>query len=275
MDFSPARYRKFNTVIYSAYEKEGRAFPWREDPGAWGILVSEFMLQQTQTGRVLPYWTNWMKKWPSPKAQSNASLEEVLREWSGLGYNRRGRYLKESADIIVKDFKGQVPDSVEALLKLPGIGNYSAGAIVCFAYNKPVVFIETNIRSVLLHFFFNGREGISDKELLPIIEKAMDKKNPKKWYWALMDYGAALKKKNGNPNRQSAHYTRQSTFKGSFREIRGSIVRALIRGGKSTVDELLNRMDVPAKREDLYKALQALTRESIVSENEGSYKISG
>lgn len=264
----------FRRIIYSAYKKEGRKFPWRENTDPWGILVSEIMLQQTQIDRVVPYWKKWMEKWPSPAALDNASLMEVLKEWSGLGYNRRGRYLKECAGVIIRDFGGYVPDTPELLLKLPGIGHYTAGAIACFAHNKPTVFIETNIRSVMLHFFFPGMEGITDRDIFPVVEKTLDLKNPRKWYWALMDYGAALKKLNGNPNRKSAHYNKQSAFKGSLRQIRGSLVRALVSGGETDAEELFMHIDVPAKKEDFYLALNALCKESIVAESKGMYKIS-
>ena len=264
---------EFRDIIYRAYEREGRTFPWRENTDAWGILVSEFMLQQTQTARVVSYWNRWLEKWPSPASLSRVSLEEVLAEWSGLGYNRRARYLLECARIIVRDCAGKVPATPEDLAKLPGIGHYTAGAIACFAYDYPSVFIETNIRAVTLHFFFHGQKGITDKELLPILEAALDRNKPRKWYWALMDYGAALKKITANPNRRSAHYSRQSGFKGSLRQIRGSIVRALVSQGPASPKELLARLDVPAREDDFYKALESLGKESMVAEEGGLYQI--
>ena len=289
MDTSKLLLAEFRSVVYSAYEKAGRSFPWRENvpsnvPSnetcvsweyAWGILVSELMLQQTQTERVVSYWKRWMEKWPSPARLNEASLEEVLREWSGLGYNRRARYLKECAGIIVRDFGGKVPDSPEVLVKLPGIGRYTAGAIVCFAYNYPSVFIETNIRAAALCFFFPGKEEITDTEIMPVLEAALDRENPRKWYWALMDYGAALKKLGVNPNRRSAHYSRQSAFEGSFRQIRGSLVRALVSRGPSTAEELRRGMDVSAEEDEFYRALEVLQKELIVAEEGGRYRISG
>jgi len=282
MDVSKQRSAEFRNLVYSEYKKNGRTFPWRENLDPWGILVSELMLQQTQTERVVPYWKRWMEKWPSPSTLAKASLEEVLREWSGLGYNRRGKYLKESAVIIERDFGGIVPCVPETLVKLPGIGPYTAGAIACFAYNYPSVFIETNIRSVMLHFFFPDREGISDSEIIPLIKETLDNKDPRKWYWALMDYGAILKKTNTNPNRRSVHYGRQSAFSGSFRQIRGSLIRVLVARGPATAEELLLRLksdlgtesDIPS-RKDFYKALDVLNRESIVAEESGVYRISG
>jgi A/G-specific adenine glycosylase len=264
---------KFNKLIYSFYEKEHRTFPWREDLNPWGILVSEFMLQQTQVQRVEEYWKRWMKKWPKPENVHNASLEEVLKEWSGLGYNRRGKFLKDCAGIIVQDYNGKVPRLPEELIKFPGIGSYTAGAIPCFAYNHASVFIETNIRSVMLRFFFPEQEGVTDKEILPVIDAVMDRSNPRKWYWALMDYGAAIKKTMPNPNRQSAHYTRQKPFSGSFRQLRGAIMRSLVNEGPSNNEELQKRLGLEPKKVDFYRALEPLKKDFLVAENGGIYRV--
>jgi A/G-specific adenine glycosylase len=264
--------REFKSLIYANYEKAGRAFPWRAAAvSPWGVLVSEFMLQQTQTDRVIPYWERWMRLWPGPGDLAGASLEEILREWSGLGYNRRARYIGECAGIITEEHGGRVPDTPDKLLPLPGIGSYTAGAIACFAYNYPSVFIETNIRSAVIHFFFQDREAVADREIVPILESALDRDNPRQWYWALMDYGAALKKITANPNRRSAHYIRQSPFEGSFRQLRGSLIRSLISQGPAAAEELLRRTGI--ERDHLYRALEALKKESMVAEEGGIYKI--
>ncbi|MFP3043064.1 A/G-specific adenine glycosylase [Treponema primitia] len=267
---------EFRNIIYTNFKKAGRVFPWRQDTDPWGVLVSEFMLQQTQTDRVIPYWERWMKLWPKPGDLAKASLEEVLREWSGLGYNRRARYLKECAACITAEYRGKVPDTPEGLLPLPGIGAYTAGAISCFAYNYPAVFIETNIRATVIHFYFQERlkaldNKISDAEIFPILESVLDKRNPRKWYWALMDYGAALKKITPNPNRRSAHYTRQSPFEGSFRQVRGRLIRTLVSEGPASAKELRKRTGI--EKTDLYKALEALQKESMVAEEDGVYRI--
>jgi A/G-specific adenine glycosylase len=232
------------------------------------------MLQQTQTGRVVPYWERWMKKWPRPEDLRGASLEEVLREWSGLGYNRRARYLKECAGIITEEYGGRVPDRPEELEKLPGIGAYTAGAVSCFAWNRPAVFIETNIRAVMIHFFFEDRSEIRDAWIFPLLEKYLDPEEPRKWYWALMDYGAALKKLAPNPSRRGARYRPQSGFRGSFRELRGSLVRALVSGGPGGIEELGGRLAGAGRDEkDMYRALKALEKDSMVAEEGGIYRI--
>ncbi|MDR1278278.1 MAG: A/G-specific adenine glycosylase [Treponema sp.] len=264
-------YAEFKRIIYANYENTGRTFPWRTNLSPWGVLVSEFMLQQTQTERVIPFWERWMKLWPSPEALAEVPMPDVLREWSGLGYNRRGLFLKDCAGLIVKKYGGRVPETPEALAPLPGIGPYTSGAIACFAYNYPAVFIETNIRSVALHFFFKDREDVKDKEIFPILKNSLDRENPRKWYWALMDYGAVLKKLTVNPNRRSAHYTRQSRFEGSFRQMRGAVIKTLVSQGPGSTDEIKRRTGIMKK--ELYKVLGALEKESMVAEDAGLYKI--
>jgi A/G-specific adenine glycosylase len=263
---------EFKKTIYAHYDMAGRVFPWRTDISPWGVLVSEFMLQQTQTERVIPYWKRWMSLWPTPEALAKTSMKEALQEWSGLGYNRRGRYIKNCADMIEKNYGGNVPEIPEILILLPGIGPYTSGAIACFAYNYPAVFIETNIRAVMLHFFFNDRKDVNDREIFPILKSTLDRENPRKWYWALMDYGAALKKLTTNPNRRSAHYTRQSPFEGSFRQVRGMVIKVLVSQGPSNIDELKWRTGIGKKY--LYDVLKVLKKDLMVAEKEGIYRIS-
>jgi A/G-specific adenine glycosylase len=262
---------EFRRVIYSRYGDAGRVFPWRQNTGPWGVLVSEFMLQQTQTDRVIPYWERWMRLWPSPRDLAGASLEAVMREWSGLGYNRRARYIRDCAVTIAADHNGLVPETPEGLRGLPGIGPYTAGAVACFGYNYPAVFIETNIRAAALHFFFQGREGVKDGEIFPFLEAALDRENPRKWNWALMDYGAALKKLTANPNRRSAHYARQSPFEGSFRRLRGMVIKALAFQGPATAEDLARRTGMG--EEDVYRAAESLEKDLMVAEKEGVYRI--
>jgi A/G-specific adenine glycosylase len=234
-------------------------------------MVSEFMLQQTQTERVMRFWEEWMRRWPRPKDLANAPMEEALRRWLGLGYNRRCYNLKNSAAIITAEHKGKVPGSPDVLRSLPGIGPYIAGAIACFAYNRPSVFIETNIRGAIIHCFFPGRDDVRDSEIYPILEKALDKKDPRTWYYALMDYGASLKKITENPGRRSAHYARQSPFIGSFRQARGKVIRALAGLGASNLDELKMACDLEEVK--LYRVLERLEKESLVAEKAGIYRI--
>jgi A/G-specific adenine glycosylase len=217
--------------------------PWREDTRPYYVVVSEIMLQQTQVHRVLPKFESFVRRFPTWKSLALASTKEVLQEWSGLGYNRRALFLKRIAETITRNGKtaGTLPNTLEDLRALPGIGPNTAGSILAFAYNLPHPFIETNIRSVFIHFFFpeiEKREGkkackkISDDQLMPFIEEALHdpniKKNPREWYYALMDYGSYLKKTLPNPSRRSAHHTKQKPFKGSNRELRSRILKLVM-----------------------------------------------
>jgi A/G-specific adenine glycosylase len=215
----------FQKIVYTHYAKNKRNYPWRTTTDPYKILVSELMLQQTQTDRVVPKYLVFIKTFPTIKKLANATTADVIRHWQGLGYNRRALYLKKCAANVVTEYKGIFPKKETDLQKLPGIGPYTAAAIMAFAYNKPAIVIETNIRTAYIFHFFTDATDVSDSELIPIIKKTLDKKNPRVWYNALMDYGAAVKREHGNLSRKSKQYTKQSTFKGSEREVRGKILR--------------------------------------------------
>ena len=202
--------------------------PWRNTTNPYHIWVSEIMLQQTQVSRVVEKYQAFLKLFPTVQQLAGASLVDVLKAWSGLGYNRRAKFLHQAAKIIMQERKGKFPHSLAAWDVLPGIGEHTAGAIMAYAYNEPVVFIETNIRTVFIHEFFGDQENVSDAELLPFIKKALDEKHPREWYWAIMDYGAHLKATTSNPSRKSKHYTVQTKFSGSVRQLRGKVVKQLL-----------------------------------------------
>jgi A/G-specific adenine glycosylase len=218
----------FRDEIWAFYGHSGRSFAWRKTKNPYRILVSEVMLQQTQTSRVAKKYPEFLRTFPTVKALADASLADVLAVWQGMGYNRRARYLREAAQKIIREHKGRVPKTEVGLSALPGIGHYTANAILAFAHNEPRIFIETNIRRVFIHYFFGDRREVNDKEILLLVEATLDTKNPREWYYALMDYGAQLPKlARKNSNIQSKHYAKQSKFKGSLRELRGKIVRSL------------------------------------------------
>lgn len=220
--------RAFKQTIWAHYKQAKRDLPWRKTSDPYRILVSEIMLQQTQAERVAPKYEAFIKRFPTVSMLAQAELREVFVLWQGLGYNRRAKMLHEAARVIEAEHNGSVPGDEKTLLALKGVGPYTAGAILAFAYNKPAVAIETNIRSVFIHFFFPDRERVSDKDIIPLIKKTVDRKRPREWYNALMDYGAKLKREGENPSRKSAHHAKQSPFKGSNREIRGAIIRTLV-----------------------------------------------
>lgn len=226
---------QFQKTIRDHYAKNKRPMPWRRTRDPYRILISEIMLQQTQVARVVGFYEKFIKEFPDIKTLAQAKTANVLRAWQGLGYNRRALALQKLAKEVMEEHDGKLPRSREALESLPGIGPYTAGAIRAFAFNEPEVFIETNIRRVFIHFFFplgstskKGDKKVTDAELRRYIERTLDRKNPREWYWALMDYGAILAKTPENPNRRSAHYMRQSKFAGSDREIRGKILREVL-----------------------------------------------
>lgn len=223
------------------YHLHGRTFPWRETSDPYAITVSEFMLQQTQTERVVPKYLAFLDELPTWNALARANQAQVLRLWQGLGYNRRALNLQASAQAVVERFGGEMPNDTKDLLGLPGIGPYTASAIEAFAYNKPVVMIETNIRRVYIHHFFADRTGVHDSEILPHIEETLDQDNPRIWYYALMDYGAYLGRIMPNPNRRSKHYARQSAFQGSRRQVRGMIVRFMLEQPGEPLQRLVER----------------------------------
>ncbi|MFC1594159.1 A/G-specific adenine glycosylase [Candidatus Omnitrophota bacterium] len=248
--------RCFQRRIYSHYKQKGRVLPWRRTRNPYYILVSEIMLQQTQVKRVIEKYKEFIQAFPDIESLAKAPLRRVLWAWSGLGYNRRALALHKTAKIVVVEYDKKIPSAVESLTELPGIGNATASEICAFAFNKPTVFIETNIRSVFIHHFFKKRRNVHDNEIMPLIEQALDMKNPRQWYYALMDYGVVLKAQLPNPSRRSKHYVRQSPFQGSDRQIRGAILRLLIKKpeiarqgvykqfnrSKATIDRILEQL---------------------------------
>ncbi len=219
----------FQKMIWDYYAQHNRYFTWRHTDNPYHIIVSEIMLQQTQTDRVIYKYEQFLATFPTLESLASATLKDVLTQWQGLGYNRRGMYLHQAAQQIINTYGGLVPQDPELLEQLPGIGYATARSICAFAFNMPTVFIETNIRAVYLHTFFQGQENIHDKQLMPLIAQTVDAANPREWYYALMDYGVMLKKLHKNPSRKSKHHAVQSTFKGSDRQIRGAIIRLLIK----------------------------------------------
>ncbi len=213
---------EFQQMVMSYYEQHGRDMAWRHTSDPYQILVSEIMLQQTQVERVTLKFPEFIETFPDFTALAAATLAEVLAVWQGMGYNRRAVALQKCAVRVMTGYDGVLPADVDQLAAFPGIGRATASSIAAFGFNMPVIFIETNIRRVFIHFFFSGSETVNDSEILPLVERALYRANPRVWYWALMDLGSALKKTVSNPNRRSAHYTRQSSFEGSEPEDPGN-----------------------------------------------------
>jgi len=261
----------FRTTIHSFFREHARTFPWRETTNPYHILVSEIMLQQTQTERVEGKYERFLETFPDVSALAGADLNSLLGLWQGLGYNRRAIALKAIAEKVLNEFQGRLPETENELVALPGIGKATAGAILAFAFNKPAVFIETNIRRVFIHFFFQDQVDIKDAQILPLVEKTLDRKDPRQWYYALMDYGAMLKKHVPNPNKKSAHYARQARFEGSNRQLRGMILKKLVGDGPLGEKELLQALEKDP--EQIIKNLVDLEKEGFISRIAGFVKI--
>lgn len=262
----------FKNLIWKHYRSAGRNLPWREDITPYRIVVSEIMLQQTQVSRVMEKFDPFLAVFPEWKSLASAEFSDVYKHWQGLGYNRRARALRDTARAVVERHAGILPQTVEGLSELPGIGPATARSIQAFAFNIPSVFIETNIRAVYIHHFFPGRTDVHDRELLPLVEATLHKTRPREWYWALMDYGSTLKRTVKNPSRRSAHHAVQSRFEGSAREVRGAVLKLLSEEGKLTVPDFLKLSPFSERR--LLPQLERLVREGLVAKNGNRYALS-
>jgi A/G-specific adenine glycosylase len=258
---APATLSAFRSLVLDHYEHEGRDLPWRRELDPYGVLVSEVMLQQTQVERVAGRWERFLDRFPTFEALDAAPLSEVLGEWQGLGYNRRAANLKRIAEVVVADHGGELPSDPAVLRSLPGLGPATAASVSVFAYATHAAFIETNIRAVYLHLFFSDRDDVTDREIVPVAEAALPD-DARTWHWALMDYGAMLKRTLPNPSRRSAHHTRQSRFEGSRRQLRGRVLRALLAAPGITLDEL---GEAVGGDERLPGVVEALEREGLVA----------
>lgn len=260
----------FRNVVWKYYLDNKRPMPWRDDTRPYYVLLSEIMLQQTQVNRVIEKFKQFTEQYPTVVDLAHASLAEVLSLWSGLGYNRRAKFLKQCAEVIVDKHKGHIPDAKEALVALPGIGPATASAVLTYAFNHYSPYIETNVRTVYMHHFYHDCDAVSDKEILALVEQCHDSENPREWCWAVMDYGTYLKKTVGNLNRKSKHYKKQSKFEGSYRQKRGEVLRRLL-SDHNTSKVLAEQTGYSA--ELTKQLLDDLQSEGFVAEENGVYKI--
>ncbi len=235
----------FQRKIWGYYRGHKRDLPWRPptlklwhgkaDP--YQIWISEVMLQQTQVSRVLLKYPEFLRVFPTVQRLAKGPLSKVLKVWQGLGYNRRALMLQRAAKVIVNEFGGTLPPSITELSGLPGIGPSTAAGIMNFAFAVPTPYLETNVRSVYLHYFFAKKKDVRDQEIIEIMLKMFPKggvprgAKPSTWFYALLDYGVMLKKSHGNPNKRSAHYAKQSPFEGSRRQARARLLRRALKAG--------------------------------------------
>lgn len=240
------------TRVTSWFEENKRDLPWRSpEAGPWGVLVSEVMLQQTPVARVLPVYEYWMNRWPTPTDLARESLAEVLRAWDRMGYPRRAKRLQEAAQVIVSAHGGNVPDDLDALLALPGVGDYTARAVRCFAFGIPEDVVDTNVRRVVARAQRGQGEAgpartTADRRDVASLLKGLETAQEKCAGAAgLMELGAVVCKARapecstcpiaevcqwriaGYPPYDGATGTKQARFEGSDRQVRGIILREL------------------------------------------------
>ena len=253
-----AAVRGFQARVLEFFRCHGRALPWRATTDPYHILVSELMLQQTQVDRVIPKYQLFLERFPTLAQLGRASAEQVLACWQGLGYNRRALYLRACA----RQAGIRLPTSYAALLELPGIGPYTAAAVCVFAFNQPRVLLETNIRAVFIHTFWPDAQGVADSQVRPLVEQTLYRPDPRTWFNALMDYGADIKRRYGNPARRSRHHVRQSAFAGSDRQVRGRIIQLLVARGR------IRRTDLPMllvqEPSRIERVVEGLVRDGLV-----------
>ena len=245
---SDADIAEFQAWVREAGQALYRDLPWRNTRDAYAIWISEAMLQQTQVTRVLSRWERFLRHFPTVDALASASSADVVEEWQGLGYNRRALALKRAADICSAEYAGCMPEGVDKLVKLPGIGDATAAGITAFSRDVPCLYLETNVRAVFIHCFFRDVERVTDKELRPLVERACPAEGVRSWYYALLDVGARLKKDHKNPTRRAAAYTRQSKFEGSRRQKRAWLVREVMAAPGLSSAELLHRLNVEERK---------------------------
>lgn len=293
----PATADSFRALVRSEGARLYRDLPWRNTRDPYAIWISEVMLQQTQVPRVLTRWDEWLDRFPSVFALAEASAASVLEAWQGMGYNRRALALKAAAEQVAGAYNGAFPEDARKLRSLPGIGPATAQGIRSFAFDLPGVYLETNVRAVFIHHHFPDVPAVPDRELVPLIEAACPgpgapftmpadaRDTPRAWYYALLDYGAHLKKAIPNPSRRSSSYARQSKFEGSRRQKRAEIVRMLLEAqragaglGADAVRERLSSFERAAGRgpvdDGLVAAILAdLAREGFCVERDGIWSI--
>jgi len=266
MKLSQEMIQQFQKKVLSFYQKQKRDLPWRNTTDPYKILLSEFMLQQTQVVRVVPFYERWITKWPTIHALASASRAEVLKMWMGLGYNTRAIHLHKAAQKIVSKHKGDVLKAMKHYKEIPGVGKYTSHAVQIFATNDNLVTVDTNIRRIFIHEF-HLPETITEKELWKLAEQCLPPGKSRDWHNALMDYGAlslTAQKTGIKPK------TQQSRFEGSDRQIRAQILRRLLKGTTTLLD-LQNTIGVEPIR--LQRILRKMMDEQLLIKKQNRYQL--
>jgi A/G-specific adenine glycosylase len=258
----------FQRVILDFYRTNGRTFAWRTTTNAYRIAVSEVMLQQTQTERVSEKYPPFIKRFPTWKSLAKATTAEVISMWQGLGYYRRALHLHRAAKVISEQYHGRLPGSVKELQAIPGFGPYTSAAVLTFSKNEPLPMLETNIRDLYLYTFFSGINGVHDREILEKVRQTIYHRDPRRWFYALMDAGVELKRARKGTNRRSRHYTRQSAFMGSTRQVRAAVLKLLAERGPLNLLSIAGQLAFG--QDQIEVALEALCRDGFISPAAGA-----
>lgn len=270
--------------LFAWYDEEKRELPWRDTTDPYSILVAEVMLQQTQVSRVIPKYEEFLDRFPTVQDLADAPLKDVLQMWDGLGFNRRAKFLHQSAQIIVDEYGGDIPRDVDALQELPGVGAYTAQAVLAFAFNKgkePV--FDTNVQRLL--YRFHGHK--TDTELQAVHQDLFAEESPRKWNNAVMELGSQVcttgtpkcktcpwrqhctaweKKDFSEPEKQT-----QSPFQGSWRQYRAKLLRLLMEG-PHTRQELRDQLELPDEY-DVDELLEELAGEDLIIKKNGEWQL--
>lgn len=283
---SAARMADFHEAVLRQGALLYRDLPWRRTRDPYAIWISEVMLQQTQVSRVEGRWERWLDRFPTYDALAQANSADVLQEWQGMGYNRRALALLRAAQAISQ--LGAFPRDQSGLVALPGIGPATAAGIRAFAYDLPGTYLETNVRTVFLHALYRQRVDVPDRELVPLVAAACPKDasnpedDPRTWYYALLDYGAHLKRTLPNPSRRSRTHTVQSRFEGSHRQKRAEVLRIVLGAHASLptgeVADALNHHELSAGRPpvpvpEVEALLAELKKEGFITNKAGYWSI--
>jgi A/G-specific adenine glycosylase len=260
---TPNNIASFQHHILTWYESFKRDLPWREDPDPYHVLVSEVMLQQTQVDRVIPKYKGFLERFPTLRSLAVASTADVIREWQGLGYNRRALNLKRAADAAMRDRGGALPRTSGELEKLPGIGRYTANAVACFAFGAQVPVVDTNVRRVLAGFA--GRE-LTERETWSLAQALLPEGRAVDWNQALMDYGALAPRA-----RLKRLKTNTPPFATTNRFWRGRIIDALRDHQGLSVTALIDALPYPDRDEGRLRGLvRVLNEEGLVQYDVGA-----
>jgi A/G-specific adenine glycosylase len=269
--------RAVQQALIAWYAQHGRDLPWRRTRDAYAILVAEVMLQQTQVDRVVPRWLHWLEQFPTLNDLAAASRADVIRAWRGLGYNLRAVRLHEIAHEVVAHHGGELPRALDGLLKLPGVGRYTAGAIACFAYEQPVSMVDTNVQRVLGRVFLVDADRV---RIQCVADRVLPAADAYSWNQALMDLGATLCRAErplclvcpllrechaarlGVEGEVRARKPRQPSFKGSTRFHRGRIIDAVRQ--RSSVDPRALATELHVDLEVLEKLIEGLVRDGLL-----------